>query len=140
MHSTDKVLATAFWEVQMKDEDAKILTLWLNSTLGILIYLSNSVNSMGEIFKIKKNQIEKLPVIDIEKFSTGQRKELLSLFQELKDKPFCPFPQEFKLAYAGRGIRQQIDNEFKKILKLDINLKPYYEMLSIEPALTLRRL
>lgn len=140
MYSADKVLATAFWEVQINEEEAEILALWLNSTPGFLIYLSNSVNSMGEIFKVKKAQIERLPIIDVNVLSVAQRKKLLNLYQELKDEPFQPFPQEFKLAHMGKGKRKQIDDEFIKILKLNINLKPYYKMLSNEPALTLKRL
>ncbi len=140
MYSRDKSLATAFWEVQMEEEDAEILALWLNSIFGFLIYISNSVNSMGEIFKVKKAQIEKLSVININILNASCREKLLHLYKKLKNEQFYPFPKEFELASIGKGTRKVIDDEFMKILKLKIDLKPYYKMLSKEPALTLKRL
>jgi type I restriction-modification system DNA methylase subunit len=139
VYSKEKLLATAFWEIQLKPEEAKLLTLWLNSTFGFLIYLSNSINSMGEIFKIKKAQIENLPVIDINQFTKKQKDNFLALYESLKNKPFSPFPKEFKLASQGKGVRKQIDDAFIKALNLKIDLQPYYEMLAKEPVLTLER-
>jgi type I restriction-modification system DNA methylase subunit len=139
MHSCERLLATAFWEIQLEPEKAKLLTLWLNSTFGFLIYLSNSINSMGEIFKVKKAQIKELPVIDINQFTETQKKDFLNLYETLKNKPFYPFPKEFELASQGKGVRKQIDDAFIKALNLEIDLQPYYEMLAKEPILTLER-
>ncbi|GAG62667.1 unnamed protein product [marine sediment metagenome] len=58
----------------------------------------------------------------------------------IKKVSFHPFPEEFGLASTGDETRKQIDDEFIKILNLDINLKSYFEMLINEPVLTLRRL
>jgi hypothetical protein len=139
MYSCEKLLATAFWEIQLDPERSKLLTLWLNSTFGFLIYLSNSINSMGEIFKIKKAQIKELPVIDVNQFTETQKRDLLNLYETLKNKPFFPFPKEFELAFQGKGVRKQIDDAFIKALNLEIDLQPYYEMLAKEPILTLER-
>ena len=139
MYSEEKVLATAFWEIQIPEWQAKILTLWLNSTFGFLIYLSNAVNSMGEIFKLKKEHLENLPVIDLNIFDENTKETLLSLYEKFKQEPFKPFSKEFEFASKGKGIRKQIDDAFVKLLKLKINLQPYYEMLAKEPILTLER-
>jgi hypothetical protein len=139
MYSNEKLLATAFWEIQIEPEKAKIITLWLNSTFGFLYYLFHSMNSMGEIFKIKKEQIKDLPVIDINQFNKEQKNQLLHLYEDIKKLPFSPFPLEFKLASQGKGVRIQIDNIFLKMIDSKIDLKPYYKMLAKEPVLTLKR-
>jgi len=139
MYSERRILATAFWEVQVEPEVGKLLTMWFNSTFGFLIYLSNSTNSMGEIFKIKKAQVKDLPVIEVNQLTEEQKKYLLNLYEALKNEPFMPFPEEFKLASQGKGVRKQIDDAFIKLLNLKLDLQPYYKMLAEEPILTLKR-
>lgn len=139
IYSNEKLLATAFWEVQIPEQEAKILTLWLNSTFGFLIYLSHSVNSMGEIFKFKKEHLRNLPIIELNTFDKSGKKKLLFLFEKLKQISFNPFPKEFELASKGKGVRKQIDDTFINLLNLKINLQPYYKMLAKEPVITLKR-
>lgn len=145
MYSPDKLLATAFWEVNVDPDIGKILTLWLNSTFGFLLLLSNSVNSMGQIFKIKKEQLMNLLVIDLNSLTDDHKKQLLDLYDKLKNMEFQPFPKEFELASQGKGVRIQIDQVFIEIIKsfnskFDIELQSYYEILSKEPILTLKNL
>jgi len=140
MISEERILATTFWEVQTDIETAKILTLWFNSTFGVLILLSHSINSQGDRFIIKKGHLENLPVIDVRLLSDEEKENFLKLYDELKDKQFSTFPEEFELASKGMGIRKRIDDEFIKLSKRAINLQRYYEMLAKDPVLNLRRL
>jgi len=139
MYSDDKLLATLFWEIQMENDEAKILTLWLNSTFGFLVYLSHGMNNKADKFQIKKTQIKTLPVINIKRLGTAEKGKLLSLYEKLENISFHSFPEEFKLASRGQGARKEIDDEFIKILNLKIDLQPYYEMLAVEPIITLKR-
>jgi hypothetical protein len=139
-YSKEKLLATTFWEIQLDPEESKLLAVWLNSTFGFLIFLSNSINSQGDRFIIKKAHIKNLPVIDINQFTKKQKNNFLELYEILKNQPFLPFPKEFELASQGKGVRKQIDDAFIDALKLKIDLQPYYEMLAKEPILTLKRL
>lgn len=134
----EKVLATAFWELTLFDDKLEPLyILWLNSTLGLLLYLQCSVNSRGQIIKYKKASIRQLKVLDPEKIDI---KKVENFYESVKGEVFRPYPQEFQLASKGKGIRKRIDDFFIKELKLKIDLKSYYEMLSREPILTLERL
>jgi len=138
--SPREVLATAFWEIKLDEDSSKILALWLNSTFGFLLYLSNSVSSMGEIFKIKKKHLENLLVLDITKLNKGQRSAFLSLYQKIKNQPFKPFPEEFSLASRNKGTRRYIDDLIIKFFGIEQNLRFFYEKLAEEPVLTLGRL
>jgi len=138
-YSEEKVLATTFWEIRLDPQTSKLLTLWLNSTFGFLILLSNSINSQGDRFIIKKGHLVSLPVIDVSLLTKKQKETLLELYENLKNEPFMPFPEEFKLASEGKGVRKQIDDAFIKLLNLKLDLQPYYETLAKEPILTLER-
>jgi len=137
MEAPENVLATAFWEIQLQEKKYKpIILLWFNSTYGILTLLSNSDSSMGEIFKLKKAQLEQLliPLPDNKLLDN-----LENLYNQIKTKLFKPFPEEFMLAANGQGIRKMIDDFFRDNFKLP-DLTPYYSMLAKEPMLTLKRL
>jgi hypothetical protein len=138
IETEEPVLSTAFWEIQLNNEELKpLILLWLNSTIGFLLYLSISTNSMGEIFKTKKEQLNNLPLLDPERISLSKCQ---SFYKNIKTSPFAPFPSEFLLASQNKGIRKSIDDFFIKELGLNINLSPYYRMLANEPILTLKRL
>jgi len=138
VETSQEVLATAFWEIQLQDNQLKpLLILWLNSTLGFLLYLSVSTNSMGEIFKTKKDQLKYLPIVRPESINL---QKCHNLYNNIKLSTFSPFPEEFKLAYDGKGVRKIIDDFFLKELRLDLDLKPYYKMLAEEPMISLKRI
>ena len=134
------ILATMFWEIKVEEETAKILSMWFNSTFGFILTLSSSINNKGNWFNLKKEQLANLLVLNISRLSEEEKKNLLSFFSTIKDTQFASFPEEFKLASEGKGIRKRIDDEFLKILKIELDLKPYYKMLAKEPILTLKRL
>jgi len=141
LFSHKPILATEFWEVSMKNkDDVKILGLWGNSTFGFLLLLASSTSHRGDRFTLKKEQLLRFPVIDTSFFSKKNKQTLVDLFDRVKNIPFEPFPREFKLASIGKGVRKQIDSEFIRILNLKIDLKPYYELLSKEPVISLERL
>jgi hypothetical protein len=141
MVSPDPILATEFWEVSLKDKnEEKILSLWMNSTFGFLIFLTSAISNRQDRFTLKKEQLLDFSVLDSSILSKQAKQELLDLFEQLKGSPFTAFPQEFNLAFSGEGTRRKIDEKFLKVLGLKMNLKPYYRMLSRDPILSLKRL
>jgi len=136
-------LATAFWEIKLKNnfnDCMPLFILWFNSTFGLLLYLSISTNSMGEIFKTKKGQLEFLKSPNLKEYSDDIILKAKQLYDQIKTDDFQSFPEEFLLASQEKGLRKQIDDFFIKELNLDIDLGPYYAMLANEPILTLKRL
>jgi hypothetical protein len=141
MISPDPILATEFWEVSLGDQnEEKILSMWMNSTFGFLIFLASSISNRQDRFTLKKEYLSALPVLDISALSKKTRQGLLDLYERLKDSSLSVFPQEFKLAFSGTGTRKKIDEIFLKTLGLEIDLKPYYRMLSRDPIINLERL
>ncbi|MFH1219419.1 MAG: N-6 DNA methylase [Candidatus Eisenbacteria bacterium] len=135
------VLTTAFWELGFRDAEIEpLMLLWFNSTFGLLLYLSASTSSMGEIFKTKKAQMSLMRVIDPGKLKEGASVRSAELFKAINEREFRAFPEEFALAAKGEGLRAEVDKFFSDELELAYDLRPYYEMLANEPALTLKRL
>jgi len=141
MISPDPILATQFWEVSLDDKNnEKILSMWMNSTFGFLIFLASSISNRQDRFTLKKEQLSDFPILDISALSKETKQMLLDSFEKLKEGSFTAFPQEFKLALSGAGTRRKIDEIFLKALDLKIDLKPYYRMLSRDPIISLERL
>jgi type I restriction-modification system DNA methylase subunit len=136
-----EVLATAFWEIQFKEESIdKLMLLWFNSTFGLLLYLSASTSSMAGIFKTKKKQLETMKTIDPIKFHNDISKEIDMLYELIKDEEFRKFEDEFKLALTGKGVRYKIDQFFIKKLNIKLDMEHYYSLLKDEPSISGRRL
>ncbi|MBI4678255.1 MAG: hypothetical protein HY748_11800 [Elusimicrobia bacterium] len=132
------VLATAFWEIQLNDEKIKPVVLtWLNSTPGLLCYLGISTNSMGEIFKTKKDQLDHLLIPNPD---TLDLDEWRHFYGRIKSQPLLQFPAEFELAASGNGLRMQIDDFVLKSLGLRMDIASYYALLAKEPVFSLQRL
>ncbi len=97
----------------------------------------NSVNSLGNDFELKKTYLPDLPIINNKAVKAERVKKF---YNYVKKDRFKKYPEEFKLAFQKRGARRKVDEFFQKEIGLDINLTPYYKMLSKEPILTLKRL
>lgn len=135
---SNPVLATAFWEIQMKDPNLiPGLVIWLNSTYGLLSYLGISTNSMGEIFKTKKEQLAtfRVPTADsLLKPGWGQ------FFEQHQSIPLEKVAASFESAANGTGMRLQFDQFVKKSLGLKFDFADHYSLLAKEPIFTLQRL
>jgi hypothetical protein len=136
IYSQKPLMATMFWEVDVDDESAKILSLWFNSTLGLLTLLSRSINNKGIKFNLKKNQLREVPVLDVRLLSKSDKRKLVDLFNNIKNNPFKRIPEEFKLASKGQGVRKRIDDLFHGILNLEVDLSRYYVLLAKDPIIT----
>jgi hypothetical protein len=134
MRSPELVLATAFWEVRPKvGLHAVAILLWLNSTYGFLQYVGMATSSMGDIFKLKKDQLERLPVVDPTKLDlTACRK----FYGTVARQKFARWGAEFELASKGKGVRVQIDRFLALQLKLPKLTKDHYRLLGHDPVIT----
>lgn len=141
LYAPEALITTMFWEINLKEEYkpyGKLIALWLNSTLGLITFLSKCINNKGPWFDMKKGELLSLHIP--EELLECKEEEVDELFNKFKDEEFMTFSKEFELATKGEGVRKQIDDVFLKILKLDTSLINYYEMLSKEPIITNKRL
>lgn len=99
---SEPVVSSMWWSIITKnEEDTKILALWLNSTLGLLLLLSVSEVTRGPWIEFKKGDKEEksglwgLPVINLQKLSRKQRQRLIDLYNKVNNKTLKPFAEEF---------------------------------------------
>ena len=136
-----KVLST-WWTANMKQkikglkEDAisKIICLWLNSTPGILLLLTVRAETRGAWIKLKKPNLESLPVINPKSLSQEQRDALLSLYDEVSSMKFLSLEN-----LSRDETRQYIDDKITRILGLP-NYSVLRTLLAKEPIITLEPL
>lgn len=141
MKTTEEVLATAFWELKFKNPRVEaFMLLWFNSTPGLIMYLSASTNSMGEIFKTKKQQLKIMNVIDVNILSIDFLEKANDFYNSIKCMELNNFAMEFTLCSINSGIRKKIDDFIVKELEVNLDLRPYYKMLMREPAFTRERI
>lgn len=133
MRASERVVATAFWEVQTKPGCEDWFLLWLNSSYGVMTFLAHATSSMADIFKMKKDQLAHLPV-------PTPSADAGSLVATLKTKVFAPYAAEFRLAANGRGTRILLDRVLANALALPAVTDDLYLALSREPCVCRRAL
>jgi hypothetical protein len=142
------VLSNVWWPIRVrptKTRDgseldqrtvAKLLALWLNSTLGILLLLSEAETTRGPWVKFKKRPLHTLPVVDFTRLTSGEVVRLRQAYDNLAQQKLQALPIEF----ATPQTRQRIDNAFSDGLHLDSDLTSLYRLLARDPIITCKPL
>jgi hypothetical protein len=89
-------LSNVWWSLHLNTEDAdaeKALTLWLNSTPGLLALLSYRVPTHGPWMHFKKDIYERMPVLDTGKLSAEQTAKLAAAYDHIAQAALQSFPQ-----------------------------------------------
>lgn len=131
------VLSNVWWPVRLlkQNEDfEKALTLWLNSTLGLLLLLSHREETQGAWIDLKKPVLSEMPVLDVRAISTEQLRQLVSAYDTLSTRSLLPFPQ-----MANDPVRQAIDNAISEALVL-ADLSIFRTLLAQEPIVCVQAL
>ena len=134
----EPVLSNVWWPFQLQeklgDDAAKALVLWLNSTMGIFIFVANRVETQGAWVTFKKPTLHAMPVLDVRKLTRRQRQKFAQTFDQLADKPLMPLSQ-----LADDPVRKAIDDAISATLGLP-DLTPLRVALAREPVFTLKPL
>ena len=135
MRSKSKVLSNVWWPIRIESSEIeKALSVWLNSSLGLLTILAERTSTQGAWVAIKKAVLETLPVLDPRRLSTSQLQALSDLFDELSEAEFDRLP-----AMAHCPARRALDDGISRILGLP-DLSKLRELLASEPVVSNRRL
>jgi hypothetical protein len=131
-------LSNVWWPTRWISEDQHIrqqmerrLSLWFNSTLGILTLLMQREETKGAWIKFPKTWYEDLKILDLNLLTDEQNDQLDQTYQEISDSSFLPFPQ-----INQDPIRAQIDETFSNVLGLP-PLDELRELLSREPMISM---
>jgi hypothetical protein len=131
-----KVLGDVWCPVLVKkrgpdlDDAEKALVLWLNSTLGVLIFDGYREETEGAYVQYKKPVLNQMPVIDVWKISRETLTALGKAYDNLANLTLLPFSQTI-----GDSGRTAIDQALAQALKLP-DISPLRELLGQEPIVS----
>jgi N-6 DNA Methylase len=120
----------AFDESRLNPSESKALLLWLNSSLGVLMYFGKRAVTRSAWMQMKKPAWESMPVIDVRQLPGQVLRTLADKYDELSVQGLMPLAQ----VHADR-VRIAIDNAISEGLGLP-ELQTVRELLVREPGLT----
>ncbi len=97
----------------LNDENAKILSLWYNSSIHLLQILLNRIETEGAFIEIGKYVFRSLKIINVDKLGKSQRKSLLSMYKAVRNYEFFSLLDQLKNHDKGR---MKIDYVFLGIM------------------------
>ena len=83
--TTERVISNVWWPVETSDNRAKLLSLWLNSTWGILSLCAYRQETRGTYGEYKKDHWLNIPILDLTKLDGNKQDSLLSLYDRIKN-------------------------------------------------------
>lgn len=127
-----EVLGNTWWAFKgdhLSAQQEKVLLLWLNSSLSLLLYFGRRVTTRSAWMQMKKPAWLTMPVLDVRKLTTAQVSKLAKVYDKISDKPLAPLAQ-----LDGDDVRISIDSCLCEVLGLP-DLAPIRELLCREPGL-----
>jgi len=127
------IFGNTWWSVQTKGltlEQEKALLLWLNSSLGLLLYFGHRVVTRSAWMQMKQPAWQSMPVLDVRKLSSIQLTDLSADYDRLSGKALEPLAD-----LKSDPVRIEIDSTIARRLKLP-DLTFIRELLDREPGLT----
>ena len=129
-----RCLSNTWWTVNLASndpDDARILALWLNSTVGLVLWVYSAEETRGPWLAVKKNKLERMPVLDIQKLSAAARRRLLDCWAAIHQEPLAPIA-----AVENDPVRAQIDGAVAGALGIPTDgLEALRVLFSAEPRL-----
>jgi len=124
------------WVLTIPDEEAKILCLWLNSSLHLAQILYQRVEDVW--LDIHEYILENMLVLNPHIINENEKRELLTLFDRICNKPFPSLKEQFIHEFESRkeidriilktlGFNEEKLEEFTQ--QLFEGIKKHYEML-----------
>jgi hypothetical protein len=127
-----KSLGNTWWALHsaLSSKKKKVLTLWLNSSFGVLLYFGSRAITQGAWVQMKKPAWEAMPALDVNELNAAAVNNLSAAYDQLCNQGLLPLAQ-----LKDDPVRKQIDDAICTALHLP-NLSSVRELLSREPGLT----
>lgn len=128
------VLSNVWWTLVLQDDLAngtseKAMTLWLNSTIGLITMIAYREETEGAWVKFKKPVLEALPVLNLRTLEQPVLVELAAAYDQLATQALSPLPE-----IDVDSVRASIDNALSRALTLP-NLSDLRHQLAHEPII-----
>lgn len=130
-----QVLGNTWWAFKPCDLTSmheKALLLWLNSSLGLLLFFGRRVITMGAWMMMKQPAWESMPVLDVRSLSSDQLAILATAYDDLANETLDPLSQ-----LKSDPVRARIDAILSDALRIP-ELSSVRELLGREPGLNAR--
>jgi hypothetical protein len=135
---SENVLSNTWWTLRLFEHDSisvedaeRILTLWLNSTLGIFSLVAARVDTEGAWIGMKKPILKSLAVLDPYALKPAQRAKLVRAYDEFASQRFKRIPD-----IADDETRGKIDAALMDALGINDDLSVLRRMLAQESLIT----
>jgi hypothetical protein len=135
---SENVLSNTWWTLRLfvrsgvSEEDVqRIVTLWLNSTLGIFSLIAARVDTEGAWIEMKKPILKCIVVLDPFALKPTQRAKLVAAYDTYATQRFNKIPQ-----IAEDVTRRKIDEAVMEALGVSEDLGVLRRMLAEEPLVT----
>ncbi len=128
-----RVLGNTWWafdDSKLTDQQAKAMLLWLNSSIGTLMYYGCRAITQGAWMQMKKPAWESMPVLDVRNLTKTQLQKLAIHFDKLSIQSLLPLAQ-----LDVDPVRKQIDAAVCEALDVP-TFAVIRELLVREPGLT----
>ena len=128
-----RVLGNTWWAIDdssLSEVQRKALLLWLNSTLGLLMYYGSRAITQGPWMQMKKPAWQSMPVLDVKRLDQQQCSSLSRAYDAVRGLTLRPLAQ-----VDSDPHRLQIDQALCEAQSLP-SLDPIRELLVREPGLT----
>jgi hypothetical protein len=113
-YSKEPIIGINLWSLlDLEDEDAKILALWLNSSLNILQLLYTGVACEGPWMTLHNYMLNGLFVLNPKKLTKKERRKLLKIFEEIKN---VSLPNITEQLSKKNNVRKTMDKALFEIL------------------------
>jgi N-6 DNA Methylase len=135
---SENVLSNTWWTLRLfgnsgvsEENVERIVTLWLNSTLGILSLIAARVDTEGAWIEMKKPILKSIVVLDPFALKSTQMRRLVKAYDTYAKQRFDRIPQ-----IAEDVTRQKIDEAVIEALGISEDLGVLRRMLAEEPLVT----
>jgi hypothetical protein len=129
-------LSNVWWPLALHSQnldDEKVLALWLNSTLGLILFCMYRVPTEGPWVQFKKPLLKMVPVLNPDGLKTRQKKKLVDAYDRLSQATMQPLTK-----MDSDIVRIEIDTAIQKALRLP-DLDDIRRMLAAEPIISGKR-
>lgn len=93
----------SFWSFRVTDFDqARLLCLWLNSTIGLSHLLDRRITGTGAYVGWLKSDLAKMPILNPAALSESQTSALLNLFASIGETPFPSLLTQLRTRFDPR--------------------------------------
>ncbi len=134
----ERALSNTWWPVAMHAEGPeletweRLLSLWFNSTLGILSLIAARVDTRGAWVELKKPILEDIAVLDPRELGRRKREQLCRAYDEVSRSQIQPLP-----SIDTDPVHSRIDAAFATTLGIGDDLARLRDMLAREPIVSM---